>query len=63
MFMLKQKSLVRLNVNGLTREALIRPGDILLDTLRNELGADGRQARLPQWRLRRVHGARRRAAG
>ncbi len=41
MFMLKQKSLVRLNVNGLTREALIRPGDILLDTLRNELALTG----------------------
>jgi aerobic-type carbon monoxide dehydrogenase small subunit (CoxS/CutS family) len=41
MFVLKEKSLVRLNVNGLVREALTRPGDILLDTLRNELALTG----------------------
>lgn len=41
MFMLTEKSLVQLNVNDLEREVLIRPGDILLDTLRNELGLTG----------------------
>ncbi len=41
MFVLKEKTLVSLNVNGLVREALIRPGDILLDTLRNELALTG----------------------
>lgn len=39
--MLKEKSLVILKVNGLDREALIRPGDILLDTLRDGLGLTG----------------------
>ena len=41
MFVLKEKTLVSLNVNGLIREALVRPGDILLDTLRNELALTG----------------------
>ena len=41
MFVLKEKSIVTLRVNGLSREAVIRPGDILLDTLRDGLGLTG----------------------
>jgi aerobic-type carbon monoxide dehydrogenase small subunit (CoxS/CutS family) len=41
MFILKGKTLIKLNVNGHEREVLIRPGDILLDTLRNQLGLTG----------------------
>ena len=41
MFTLKEKTIVMLRVNGLEREAVIRPGDILLDTLRDGLGLTG----------------------
>jgi aerobic-type carbon monoxide dehydrogenase small subunit (CoxS/CutS family) len=41
MYLLRERSLVTLKVNGLDREALIRPGDILLDTLRDGLGLTG----------------------
>ena len=41
MFMLKEKSIVTLRVNGLEREVVVRPGDILLDTLRDQLALTG----------------------
>jgi aerobic-type carbon monoxide dehydrogenase small subunit (CoxS/CutS family) len=41
MFVLKERVVVTLKVNGEDRETLIRPGDILLDTLRSGLGLTG----------------------
>jgi aerobic-type carbon monoxide dehydrogenase small subunit (CoxS/CutS family) len=41
MLVLKERQIVILKVNGQDREAFIRPGDILLDTLRNTLGLTG----------------------
>jgi aerobic-type carbon monoxide dehydrogenase small subunit (CoxS/CutS family) len=41
MFTLKEKTIVTLRVNGLEREAAVRPADILLDTLRDGLGLTG----------------------
>ncbi len=41
MYTLKEKTVVTLRVNGEDRQALIRPGDILLDTLRDGLGLTG----------------------
>jgi len=41
MFCLTGKSVVGLNVNGEVREAVIRPSDILLNTLRDQLGLTG----------------------
>ncbi len=41
MFMLTEKAIVTLRINGLEREAAVRPGDILLDTLRDGLGLTG----------------------
>lgn len=41
MFMLKEKGIVTLRINGLEREAAARPSDILLDTLRDQLGLTG----------------------
>lgn len=41
MFTLSEKSIVTLRVNGEAREALVRPADILLDILRDQLGLTG----------------------
>jgi aerobic-type carbon monoxide dehydrogenase small subunit (CoxS/CutS family) len=41
MYSMKKKSIVRLNVNDEVREAVIRPSDILLNTLRDQLGLTG----------------------
>ena len=41
MFVLKEKTIVSLRVNGLVRDAAVRPGDVLLDTLREQLGLTG----------------------
>lgn len=41
MFCLQGKSLITINVNQEDYELLIRPSDILLDTLRNQLGLTG----------------------
>jgi carbon-monoxide dehydrogenase small subunit len=41
MLVLKEKTIVTLRVNGLEREAVARPADILLDTLRDGLGLTG----------------------
>jgi carbon-monoxide dehydrogenase small subunit len=41
MYVLKEKTDVTLKVNGQDRRAAIRPGDVLLDTLRNQLGLIG----------------------
>ncbi|MBW7571508.1 (2Fe-2S)-binding protein [Caproiciproducens faecalis] len=41
MFCLQGKSLVTINVNNDDHELLIRPSDILLDTLRDQLGLTG----------------------
>jgi aerobic-type carbon monoxide dehydrogenase small subunit (CoxS/CutS family) len=39
--MLKEKSVIKLNINGEYHEVAIRPSDILLNTLRYELGLIG----------------------
>ncbi len=41
MYVLKGKNIVKLNVNGEYHEVTIRPSDILLNTLRNQLGLTG----------------------
>ncbi|HEX2985242.1 MAG TPA: (2Fe-2S)-binding protein [Caproiciproducens sp.] len=41
MLILKEKSLIKLNVNQEEQEVCIRPSDILLDTLRDQLGLTG----------------------
>jgi aerobic-type carbon monoxide dehydrogenase small subunit (CoxS/CutS family) len=41
MFVLNKKSLIKLNVNQEEHEVLIRPSDILLFTLREQLGLTG----------------------
>jgi aerobic-type carbon monoxide dehydrogenase small subunit (CoxS/CutS family) len=41
MLVLKEKSLVCLKINGEAREVFIRPSEILLDTLREQLGLTG----------------------
>lgn len=41
MLVLKERNAVMLKVNGLEREVIIRPSDILLDTLREQLGLTG----------------------
>lgn len=38
---IKKKSIITLNVNGEDREVVVKPSDILLNTLRNELGLTG----------------------
>ena len=38
---IKKKSIITLNVNGEDREVVAKPSDILLNTLRNELGLTG----------------------
>ncbi len=41
MLVLKERSAIKLKVNGLEREVVVRPSDILLDTLREQLGLTG----------------------
>lgn len=41
MLVLKETAQIKLLVNGLEQEAIIRPSDILLDTLREQLGLTG----------------------
>lgn len=41
MYTLTEKTIVTLRINGLEREAVVRPGDILLETLRDGLGLTG----------------------
>lgn len=41
MLVLKERNAIMLKVNGLEREAIIRPSEILLDTLREQLGLTG----------------------
>lgn len=41
MLSLKEKSVIQLNVNGEARDVLIRPSELLLDTLRERLGLTG----------------------
>jgi aerobic-type carbon monoxide dehydrogenase small subunit (CoxS/CutS family) len=41
LFAVKEKSIIHLNVNNEDREAVVRPSDILLDTLRDQLGLTG----------------------
>ena len=54
--------LVRLVVNGRPHDLSIEPRVTLLDALREHLGTDRHQERLRPRPVRRVHGARRRAA-
>ncbi|MPM20747.1 Nicotinate dehydrogenase small FeS subunit [bioreactor metagenome] len=41
MFALQGKSALQLSINGEIREAVVRPSDLLLDTLRSQLGLTG----------------------
>ena len=41
MFCIKEKSMVKLSINNEVYEAVIRPSDILLNTLRDQLGLTG----------------------
>ncbi|MGI5971746.1 MAG: (2Fe-2S)-binding protein [Oscillospiraceae bacterium] len=41
MFSITEKTITKLNVNNEVREAVIRPSDILLHTLRSQLGLTG----------------------
>lgn len=41
MFTLQGKSALQLSINGEIREAVVRPSDLLLDTLRSQLGLTG----------------------
>lgn len=41
MYSLKEKSVIQLNINGETRDVVLSPSDILLETLRGQLGLTG----------------------
>lgn len=41
MLQISGKTIITLNVNGENREVVVKPSDILLNTLRNELGLTG----------------------
>ena len=56
------KRIVVMTVNGRRREEAVDDATLLLDYLREQLGAHRHQARLRRRRVRRVHGAGRRRA-
>ena len=44
MVVYKGKSVIKLNVNGTTYDVLVRPSDVLIDVIREQMGLTGAKA-------------------